>query len=202
MIYFELHYFSIENSRSVAHMLQAKSLYQALEEAHAFDATDAHEMFTISLWVFAEIRDGHSTTIGELVIRNNQRTLPEMPVVGAWRMQVSDLLRNMDAQYDGVRISELYSELISQIIELLIIARGIQSIILVRWLRLHARLASLLIAHQAVRHGDIKFAREIERIFNEIYCDCPDVPSDFTFDDVRVLNLRPLMKPPTLDLGD
>lgn len=180
MISYELHYYSNSQSESTVHRLSSTTLYEALKEAHAFDASDANFKFRIGLWA-----RGRGAT-AEMIIKNQQWGLPRQPLIGSWRTDFQSLLWSLDPQVGGSELREVYRAATSQLIELLIITSGLSADQLSAWLANYALLDRLLADHEAVRAGSIEFSYEIQRLMNKIYYDCPAVPESFSFEDNRI----------------
>jgi hypothetical protein len=181
MIRYELHYYSLSQSKSVAHRLSSTTLFEALKEAHAFDASDTSFKFRIGLWAHAR------GTMSEMVIKHQQWGIPTQPLVGSWRRDAQTLLWNLDPQVSGEELRDTYRTVTAQLLELLIATKALDSIKLSGWLEKYALLDKLLAEHKAVRTGAVEFSYEIQSLINRIYYDAPPVPDDFSFLDNRIL---------------
>lgn len=180
MIRYELHYYSISQSKSVNHRLSSTTLLTALEEAHAFDASDTSFKFRIGLWAHAR------GTMSEMVIKNQQWGIPAQPLVGGWRKDAKTLLWNLDPQVSGGELRETYRAVTSQLVELLITTKAIDSGKLSTWLEKYTLLDRLLAEHEAVRTGPIEFKREIQNLIDRIYYETVAVPDTFKFANNRI----------------
>lgn len=180
MMYYELHYYSISQSKSVNHRLSSTTLLAALEEAHAFDASDTCFKFRIGLWAYAR------GMMSEMVIKNQQWGIPAQPLVGGWRKHAQTLLWNLDPQVSGGELRETYRVVTSQLVELLIATKAMDSGKLSTWLEKYVMLDKLLAEHEAVRTGPVEFSYEIQRLIDRIYYDSVPVPDTFKFADNRI----------------
>lgn len=119
--------------------------------------------------------------MSEMVIKNAQWGIPAQPLVGDWRKHAQTLLWNLDPQVSGVELRETYRIVTSQLVELLIATKAIDSVKLSAWLEKYTMLDKLLAEHEAVRTAPIEFGYEIRRLIDKIYYDTPAVPDTFKF---------------------
>lgn len=179
MIFYELTYYSISQELVLRLPLSASTLYEALLQAHSFDTSDASEKFAVSMWISAHTPSGSTTTVGELTIKNSQGTLPRLPLEGGWRKKISDLLRNLDPQHDGRYLRELHRQVLSQVMGVLTLTKGLDSRQASALLAVHTKLDRLLSVHKAVLPGGrIEFSHEIDSLLHKLRYSCPSVPAD------------------------
>jgi hypothetical protein len=180
MIFYELDYYSNSQELSLRLPLSARTLYEALLQAHSFDTSDASERFGLSMWVSAQTPSWSTTTIGELTIKNSQGTLPRLPLEGGWRKDISELLYNLDPQYDGRYLRELHRQVLSQVMGVLTLTKGLDSQQASALLAVYTKLDRLLSVHKAVpRVGPIEFSHEKDSLLHKLKYSCPSVPLDF-----------------------
>jgi hypothetical protein len=180
MIFYELAYYSNSQELSVRLPLSARTLYEALLQAHNFDTSDANERFRLGMWVSALTPSWNRTTIGELTIKNSQGTLPRLRLEGGWRKHIGDLLCNLDPQYDGTYLRELHRQVLSQVMGVLTLTKGLDSQQVSALLAVHTKLDRLLSVHRAVPPtGPIEFSHEIDSLLHKLRHSCPSIPVDF-----------------------
>ena len=126
MLYFNLDFYSSALRKRISVPLAEHKLALAIPAAAMQIPSTASDAFPVSLWVnYGPRGASHTTTVGELRLRNGIKGLPQQPLLGDWRKDATQIVASINSQYDARTLADEAHHVFAQLYDLLIVSKTV-----------------------------------------------------------------------------